>query len=52
MTGAPSTVSGYIMAKNMNADYVLSSSIIVLTTAVSVFTMTLALYIMRSFALI
>ena len=52
MTGAPSTVSGYIMAKNMNADYVLSSSIIVLTTAVSIFTMTLALYIMRSLALI
>lgn len=52
MTGAPSTVTGYIMAKNMNGDYVLSSSIIVMTTALSVFTMTLALYIMRSMSLI
>lgn len=52
MTGAPSTVTGYIMAKNMNGDYVLASSIIVMTTALSVFTMTLALYIMRSMSLI
>lgn len=45
--GAPSTVSGYIMAKNMDGDYRLSSSIIVLSTALSAFTLTLALYLMR-----
>ena len=31
MVGAPATVSGYIMAKNMNNDYVLSSNIIVIS---------------------
>ncbi len=48
MTGAPSTVTCYIMTKNMHGDAVLSSSIIVLTTALSALTMTAALYIMRS----
>lgn len=52
MTGAPSTVTCYIMAKNMDGDYVLSSSIIVLTTALSALTMTAALYIMRSVGVI
>lgn len=47
MTGAPSTVTCYIMAKNMGGDAVLSSSIIVLTTALSALTMTAALYVMR-----
>ena len=48
MTGAPSTVTCYIMTKNMDGDAVLSSSIIVLTTALSALTMTAALYIMHS----
>lgn len=52
MTGAPSTVTCYIMAKNMDGDAVLSSSIIVLTTALSALTMTAALYLMRSLGLI
>lgn len=46
--GAPSTVTCYIMAKNMGGDAVLSSSIIVLTTALSAFTLTLFLYILRA----
>ena len=52
LCGAPSTVSGYVMAKNMGGDHVLSSSIIVLTTVLSAVTLTLTLIILRSFALI
>ena len=52
MTGAPSTVTCYIMAKNMGGDAVLSSSIIVMTTALSAFTMTAALYLMRTIGVI
>lgn len=50
--GAPSTVSGYVMAKNMGADHVLSASIIVLSTALSAVTLTLILFILRTCALI
>lgn len=50
--GAPSTVSGYVMAKNMNADHVLSSSIIVLTTAFSAVTLTVSLFILRTLNLV
>lgn len=52
LCGAPSTVSGYVMAKNMGGDHVLSSSIIVLTTVLSAVTLTLTLFILKSFALI
>ena len=52
MTGAPSTVTCYIMAKNMGGDAVLSSSIIVLTTALSALTMTAALYVMRCMGIV
>ena len=48
MSCAPSTVSFYNLTKNMDGDAVLSSSIIVLTTALSALTMTAALYIMHS----
>ena len=40
------------MAKNMGGDHVLSSSIIVLSTALSAVTLTLTLFILRSLALI
>ena len=46
--GAPSTVTGYVMAKNMGGDHVLSSSIIVLSTALSAATLTVILFILRS----
>ncbi len=49
MLGAPSTASGYIMAKNMNHEGVLSSSIIVLTTLLSSFTITAGLFILKYF---
>lgn len=47
MLGAPSTASSYIMAKNMNHEGVLSSSIIVLTTILSSFTITLGIFILK-----
>ena len=46
--GAPSTVTGYVMAKNLGGDHVLSSSIIVLSTALSALTLTAILFILRT----
>ena len=50
--GAPSTVTGYVMAKNMGGDHVLSSSIIVLSTALSAVTLTVILFLLRTAQLI
>ena len=47
MLGAPSTASSYIMAKNMNHEGILSSSVIVLTTILSSFTITAGLFILK-----
>lgn len=47
MLASPSTVSCYIMAKNMNNDEVLSSSIIVLTTLLSSITLTAWIFVLR-----
>lgn len=47
MTGAPSTASGYIMAKNMNNDHVLSSNIIVLSTLISSITLTMWVFVLK-----
>ncbi|UZW15085.1 AEC family transporter [Clostridium pasteurianum] len=52
MLGSPTTVSCYIMAKNMNNDGILTSSIIVMTTLLSAFTLTFFIFILRSFGLI
>ncbi len=52
MLGSPTTVSCYIMAKNMDNDAVLTSSIIVLTTLLSSVTLTLWIFALRSFGLI
>lgn len=52
MTGAPSTVTCYIMAKNMEGDHVLASSIVVLTTALSAVTMTAILCLLRSMGMV
>ena len=52
MLGSATTVSSFVMAKNMGGDHVLSSSIIVLSTALSAVTLTLTLFILRSMALI
>ena len=47
MVGAPATVSGYIMAKNMNNDYVLSSNIIVISTLLSSVTLTMWVFVLK-----
>ena len=52
MLASPTTVTSYIMAKNMNNDEVLASSIIVLTTVLSSMTLTGWIFILRSFGLI
>lgn len=52
MLGAPSTVSGYIMSKNMQGDFVLSSSIVMATTALSSITMTVILFLLNWYTLI
>lgn len=52
MLGAPTTASCYIMAKNMNHEGTLTSSVVVTTTFLSSITMTFWLYIMHSISLI
>lgn len=47
MLGSPTTPSSYIMAKNMHNDYVLTSSVIVMTTLLSSVTLTFWIFICR-----
>ena len=52
MVGSPTTVTCYIMAKNMGNDDVLSSSIIVMATLLSSVTLTFWIFLLRSMGLI
>lgn len=52
MLGSPTTVSCYIMAKNMGHEGTLTSSVVVATTFFSSVTLTLFLFILRSMGLI
>lgn len=52
MLGSSSTVSSYIMAKNMGHEGVLTSSAIMLTTLFSAFTLTGWLFLLKSLGLI
>lgn len=52
MTGSPSTVAGFVMAKNMHGDGTLSSNAVLLSTILSAPSITLWLYLLRSFAII
>ena len=52
MYGAPTTASCFIMSKNMNHDGTLSSSVIVLTTLLSAFTITFWIWVLKTFSLI
>ena len=52
LTGAPTTVSSYIMAKNMDNDGVLASSIVVVTTLLSSVTLTVTIFILKHWGLI
>ena len=48
MAGSPTTVSAFIMAKNMKADSVLTSNAVLLSTLLSAVSITLWLYFMRA----
>ncbi len=52
MLGSPSTPTAYIMAKNMHGDEALSSSVIVMTTFLSAFTLTMWIFILRYLGMI
>ena len=52
MLGSATTVSCYVMAKNMGHEGVLSSGVVMLTTLFSAFTLTGWLYILKSLGLI
>lgn len=52
MLGSPTTVSCYIMAKNMKHEGILTSSVVVTTTFFSSVTLTFWLYLLKSFQLI
>lgn len=52
MLGSPATVTGYIMAKNMGNDEILSSSIIVMSTMLSSLTLTLWIFVLRNLRMI
>ena len=52
MLGSATTVSCFVMAKNMGHEGVLTSSVVMLTTMFSAFTLTMWLYILKSFGLV
>lgn len=52
MLGSPTTVSSYIMAKNTGNYGILTSSIIVLTTLLSSLTLTLWIFVLKSFGVL
>lgn len=52
MLGSPTTVSCYIMAKNMKHEGVLTSSVVVATTFLSSVTLTFWLFLLKAFSLI
>ena len=52
MLGSASTVAGYVMARNMNHDGVVSSGIVVITTLGSVFTLTFWIWLLRSLGMV
>ena len=52
MLGSATTVSSFVMAKNMNHEGTLTSGVVMLTTLLSGFTLTLWIFILRSFGVI
>lgn len=52
MLGSATTVSSFVMAKNMGHEGTLSSSVVMLTTMFSAFTLTGWIYILKHFMLI
>ena len=52
LLGSPTTVSCFVMARNMGHEGTVTSSAVMLTTGLSAFTLTLWLYVLKSLALI
>ena len=52
MAGSPTTVASFVMAKKMHADSVLTSNTVILSTVFSALTITLWVYVLRSFGLV
>jgi len=52
MLGSPCTPAAYIMAKNMDGDDILASSIVVVTTLLSSVTLTFWIFVLRAMDLI
>lgn len=52
MLGSASTVSGYVMARSMGHEGILSAGTVMLTTALSAFTVTFWIWLLRSLGLI
>lgn len=52
LMAAPTAVSSYIMAKDMNSDYVLAGQLVVLTTVLCGFTLFAGIYLLRVLSLI
>lgn len=52
MLGSATTVSSFVMAKNMGHEGTLSSGVIMMTTLLSAFTLTMWLDVLRSFGLV
>lgn len=52
MLGSPTTPSSYVMARNMGHEGVLTSSVVVMTTILSAFTITGEVFIMRQIGLV
>ena len=52
MTGSPTTVACYIMAKNMDNDHVLTSAMVMVSTLFSAVTLTVWVYILKTMGLL
>ena len=52
MLASPTTVTCYIMAKNMGGDDTLSASVVMIATLLSSVTLTLWVFVMKTFGLI
>ena len=50
--GAPTAVSSYIMAKNMDSDYELAGQILLLTTMMCLFTIFIGIFVLKTLSLI
>ena len=52
MLGSPTTVTSYVMAKNMDNDAVLASNVVMISTLLSAVSVTFWVFILKQFALI